>query len=281
VTSRPVYSIGAVARMLDIPPATLRTWEERYGLPVPERSPGGHRLYSRDQVDQLRFIKAQLAQGMAPADAHRLLAERLAAGSLSFGNPEPGKTRLLILLAERDPHAAELSEYFLRTEGYEVAAALDAADATRRSEELTPSMTVIDLLISGGGGLELCRQLKQRSDAPILAVSTLDTSDAALEAGADAFLQKPLDPLQLVSAIKDLLGASAFLRRTAGGLALRPGRRLAGARPAATSSWTRSWAAASRPTRSTWWWGRPAAARPSWPSSTSSTTPTPSGLPST
>jgi len=204
--------------MLDIPPATLRTWEERYGLPVPERSPGGHRLYSRDQVDQLRFVKVQLDQGISPADAHRLLAERLDAGSLSFGEPEAGKTRLLILLAERDPHAAELSEYFLRTEGYEVAAALDAADATRRSEELAPSMTVIDLLISGGGGLELCRQLKQRSDAPILAVSTLDTSDAALEAGADAFLQKPLDPLQLVSAVKDLLGASAFLRRTAGGL---------------------------------------------------------------
>ena len=203
--------------MLDIPPATLRTWEERYGLPVPERSPGGHRLYSRDQVDQLRFVKVQLAQGLAPADAHRLLAERLAAGWLSFGEPEAGKTRLLILLAERDPYAAELSEYFLRTEGYEVASALDAADATQKLEELTPSMTVIDLLISGGSGLELCRQLKQRSDTPILAISTLDTSDAALEAGADAFLQKPLDPLQLVSAVKDLLGASAFLRGTAGG----------------------------------------------------------------
>jgi DNA-binding transcriptional MerR regulator len=217
VTSRPVYSIGAVGQMLGVPPATLRTWEERYGLPVPERSPGGHRLYSRDQVEQLRFVKAQLDQGISPADAHRLLAEQLAVGSLSFGAPETTKTRLLILLAERDPYAADLSEYFLRTEGYEVASALDAADATRRSEELTPSMTVIDLLISGGSGLELCRQLKQRSDAPILAVSTLDSSDAALEAGADGFLQKPLDPLQLVSAVKDLLGASAFLRGSPGG----------------------------------------------------------------
>ena len=218
MSSRPIYSIGAVGQMLGIAPATLRTWEERYGLPVPERSPGGHRLYSRDQVDQLRFVKVQLAQGMAPADAHRLLAERLAAGWLSFDEPEAGKTRLLILLAERDPYAAELAEYFLRTEGYEVAAALDATDATQKVEELTPSMTVIDLLISGGNGLELCRQLKQRSDTPILAISTLDSSDAALEAGADAFLQKPLDPLQLVSAVKDLLGASAFLRGTAGGL---------------------------------------------------------------
>jgi DNA-binding transcriptional MerR regulator len=217
VTGRSVYSIGAVARMLDIPPATLRTWEERYGLPVPQRSPGGHRLYSRDQVDQLRFVKAQTAEGMAPADAHRLLAERLAAGALSFGEPETGQTRLLILLAERDPHAAELSEYFLRTEGYKVASALDAEEAAHKFEELTPNMTVIDLLISAASGLELCRQLKQRSDAPILAISTLDTGYAALEAGADAFLQKPLDPLQLVSVVKDLLGASAFLRRTAGG----------------------------------------------------------------
>jgi DNA-binding transcriptional MerR regulator len=207
-----VYSIGAVAQMLGIPPATLRTWEERYGLPVPERSPGGHRVYSRDQVEQLRFVKAQLDQGISPADAHRLLAEQLAAGSVSLGAPEATTTRLLILLAERDPYAAELSEYFLRTEGYEVAAALDAADATQKVEELTPSMIVIDLLISGGSGLELCRQLKQRSGAPVLAISTLETSDQALEAGADGFLQKPLDPLQLVSAVKDLLGASAFLR---------------------------------------------------------------------
>ena len=212
MSGRPVYSIGAVAQMLGIPPATLRTWEERYGLLVPERSPGGHRVYSRDQVEQLRFVKAQLDSGMSPADAHRLLAERVAAGSVSLGAPEAAETRLLILLAERDPHAAGLAEYFLRTEGYEVVAALDAAEAARKFDELTPSMVVIDLLISPGSGLELCRQLKQRSGAPVLAISTLETSDQALEAGADGFLQKPLDPLQLVSAVKDLLGASAFLR---------------------------------------------------------------------
>lgn len=212
MTGRPVYSIGAVAQMLGIPAATLRTWEERYGLPVPERSPGGHRVYSRDQVEQLRFVKAQIDQGIPPGDAHRLLAERVVAGSVTLGAPETAGTRLLILLAERDPYAAELAEYFLRTEGYEVAAVLDAAAAARKFNELSPSMTVIDLLISPGSGLELCRQFKQRSRAPVLAISTLETSDQALEAGADGFLQKPLDPLQLVSAVKDLLGASAFLR---------------------------------------------------------------------
>ncbi|HVD13530.1 MAG TPA: MerR family transcriptional regulator, partial [Actinomycetota bacterium] len=75
MTSRPLYSIGAVARMLGIAPATLRTWQERYGLPVPERSPGGHHLYARNQVEQLRFVKAQVDSGMSSADAHRLLTE--------------------------------------------------------------------------------------------------------------------------------------------------------------------------------------------------------------
>jgi DNA-binding response OmpR family regulator len=93
-----------------------------------------------------------------------------------------------------------------------VAAALDVADATSKFQQLAPDLVVIDLLISGGGGLQLCRHLKARGDTPVLTISTLETSDQALEAGADGFLQKPLDPLALVSAVKDLLGASAFLR---------------------------------------------------------------------
>src|SRR5690242_8585176 len=73
--NRGVYSIGAVARMLDIPVATIRNWEERYASIVPERSPGGHRLYSRDHVEQLRFVAAEVSHGLSAADAHRLLAE--------------------------------------------------------------------------------------------------------------------------------------------------------------------------------------------------------------
>ena len=62
--------------MLGIPVATIRNWEERYGTLVPERSPGGHRLYSREEVEQLRFIVVEVARGLSAADAHRLLAEQ-------------------------------------------------------------------------------------------------------------------------------------------------------------------------------------------------------------
>ena len=111
-----VYSIGAVAKMLGVPPTTIRTWEDRYGLIVPQRSPGGQRLFSREQVEHLRFVKDRLDAGMQPADAHRLLAEMLERGR----SGEPSGVRrpqLMILLAERDRYAAELEEYFLQTEG--------------------------------------------------------------------------------------------------------------------------------------------------------------------
>ena len=73
-----IYSIGAVERMLDLPAATIRNWEERYGLVKPERSNGGHRLYTRGQVEQLRFVKEGIDRGLQPAEAHRLLGEQLA-----------------------------------------------------------------------------------------------------------------------------------------------------------------------------------------------------------
>ena len=210
----PVYSIGAVERMLGIPAATVRNWEERYGLVKPERSGGGHRLYTRTQVEQLRFVKERLDGGLQPAEAHRLLGERLErGGDLHSTDEEEPAPRLLILLAERDPYAAEFAEFFLRTEGYEVVLALDADDAARKFEQRLPQLAVIELLISGGTGGELCQRLKDAGAPACLAISTLEARDQALGAGADAFLHKPLDPLQFVSTVKDLLGQSAFLQR--------------------------------------------------------------------
>ena len=201
------YSIGAVARMVRVPPATLRTWEERYAIMQPLRSPGGHRLYSRTDVERLRFVADRVREGISPGDAHRMLSG--VSGNLPLPAPEPG-IRIVILLAERDPYAAEFAEFFLKTEGFEVVLALDAADAVGALTTERPQLAVVDLLISGGAGLDLCRRVHDRG-IPVLALSSLATQEAALEAGASAFLQKPLEPLQLVSAVKDLLGTSSFL----------------------------------------------------------------------
>ena len=85
---QPVYSIGAVAQMLEVPASTLRAWEERYGVIVPHRSGGSQRLYSRNQLELLRFIKRQIDSRMSAADAHRVLSQELASGRL----PADGET---------------------------------------------------------------------------------------------------------------------------------------------------------------------------------------------
>jgi CheY-like chemotaxis protein len=206
----PLFSIGAVAAMLHSTPATLRSWEERYGVVEAERGRGRRRLYTRDQVDQLRFVKDQVNRGLSAADAHRLLRERL--GEV---HRAPSRTRAsderLVLLAERDASAAELSEFFLRNEGFtvDVASTAEAAEASFRDR--APALTIVDLLISGSAGADLCRRLKRLDRAPVLAVSGLDAAQQALAAGADAFLKKPLDPVALLAAVQDLLSGHALV----------------------------------------------------------------------
>lgn len=209
-----VYSIGAVAKMLGVPVQTLRAWEDRYKVIVPARSAGGRRLYSRADVEKLHFIIGQTQVGLQPADAHRLLAERVRQRAEGRGREpedvdEPGTA---VLIGERDPFAADFLDYFLRTEGYSVRVVFDAAEVVQNLDDRPPDLVVVDLLISGGAGLKLCRTVQERSGVPILAISVLDSRDESLDAGVDAFLRKPVDRLQFVSTVRDLLGTSAYLR---------------------------------------------------------------------
>src|SRR5512133_2738511 len=206
-----IYSIGAVARMLGVPTQTLRAWEDRYQQIVPARSSGGQRLYSRDQVDQLSFIRNQIEQGLQPADAHRLLAQHHSEVA-SIPVEQRPNTRASVDAATT-VLLAECDEYFLRTEGYVVRIVLDPAVAAEILRDEPPSVLVVDLLIAGGAGLALCRAAQDNGSMPILAVSAVDQRDQALAAGAEAFLVKPLDPLQFVSTVRDLIGTSAYLRQ--------------------------------------------------------------------
>jgi CheY-like chemotaxis protein len=208
VGRRGVYSIGAVARMLDLPVATIRNWEERYAAVVPERSAGGQRLYSLDQVEQLRYVASQVAGGLSAADAHRLLSEREAAGGPAPIAEPRDRARPLVLIAERDRAAAELVESVLRSVGYEVEPVFAAADAEERWYEHRPQLAIVELMISGGQGADLCRRLKRDGAGAVLAISVLEARDEALAAGADAFLQKPVDTPELIASVNDLLAAS-------------------------------------------------------------------------
>lgn len=135
----PLFSIGAVARMLELSAATIRTWETRYGFVVPQRSGGGQRLYSRDQVDQLRFVKDEVNAGRRPGEAHRLLAERVNRGD-SFGG-----TRLRVLVAESRVGASAVLKELFGTDAFEVLVVSDPAAAGQAFDELGPAVVVVDV----------------------------------------------------------------------------------------------------------------------------------------
>jgi DNA-binding transcriptional MerR regulator len=213
---RPLYGIGAVAALLGSTPATLRTWEDRYGVIHPQRTAGGRRVYTREDVEHLRFVKDALVRGFSAADAHRLLRERHEDPEAGDAADGPAGAQPLVLLAERDPFGAELSEYVLRAEGYDVALTVTAADAEDAFRARRPALVILELLISGGAGAGLARRLKAIGRVPLLAISPLDAGDPALEAGADAFLRKPFDPTQLVAAVEDLLARPAVAGPAAG-----------------------------------------------------------------
>lgn len=82
-----VYTIAEVEERSGLTAALLRQWERRYGFPRPDRSPGGHRLYSETDLEALREIKAWIAQGVAPAQAVKRYLE-----GLTQEGPRPPET---------------------------------------------------------------------------------------------------------------------------------------------------------------------------------------------
>lgn len=72
-----VFTIAEVEERTGLSSALLRQWERRYGFPRPERSPGGHRLYSETDLEALRNIKSWISEGVAPAQAVKRYLEGL------------------------------------------------------------------------------------------------------------------------------------------------------------------------------------------------------------
>ena len=105
-------------------------------------------------------------------------------------NPEaPGAgSRGLILVADDDEHIVELVSLYLRREGYAVEAAFDGDETLKKTRELHPDLLVLDIMMPGPDGLQICRALGRRNDIPIILL-TARTSDidkiAGLRLGAD------------------------------------------------------------------------------------------------
>jgi PAS domain S-box-containing protein len=167
-----VYSIGAVAKMLEVPAQTLRSWEDRYGQVVPDRSAGGQRLYSRHQVQQLRFILQELARGRQPADAHRLLEEQ----GRSPVEPLPANDAALTdLPAEPGTHSADLGRPVDEGALWRLAAALGGA---MTPERVAQALAEEGGLAAGGAFANMAFRLPDAARVQIVHRSVLDPDPA-------------------------------------------------------------------------------------------------------
>jgi DNA-binding response OmpR family regulator len=114
----------------------------------------------------------------------------------------------LILVADDDEHIVELVSLYLKRAGYQVEAALDGNEALRKAKELKPSLLVLDIMMPGPDGLQVCRALSRKGEVPIILL-TARTSDidkiAGLRTGADDYVTKPFNPDELVARVEAVL----------------------------------------------------------------------------
>jgi methanogenic corrinoid protein MtbC1 len=88
LSTAPVFNTKAVARETDVPADTFRAWERRYGMPRPQRTPGGHRLYSERDIAIIRWLRDRTNEGVNISHAVLLLTNTLdaSAADMPAGN---------------------------------------------------------------------------------------------------------------------------------------------------------------------------------------------------
>ena len=116
-----------------------------------------------------------------------------------------------IFVVEDEASFVEALSIGLRREGFDVVVAVDGAEALARFDEVQPDLVLLDVMLPKVTGLEVCRQLRKRTQVPIIMVTAksaeIDTV-VGLEVGADDYVTKPYRIRELVARIR------AVLRRT-------------------------------------------------------------------
>ncbi len=116
-----------------------------------------------------------------------------------------------ILVADDDPHIREVIRFALEQAGYVITEADSGLSALEAARKHKFDVFILDILMPGADGLEVCRQLRKESRVPILFVSSRDEEldrVLGLELGADDYIAKPFSPRELVARVR------AVLRRT-------------------------------------------------------------------
>jgi DNA-binding response OmpR family regulator len=112
------------------------------------------------------------------------------------------------LIVDDDPHIRELARVFLRDEGFDTYEASDGLEALSKLETIKVDIVILDIMMPNMDGWELCRQLRESYDIPLLMLTAKgETNDKiqGFQLGTDDYLVKPFEPLELVMRVKALL----------------------------------------------------------------------------
>lgn len=116
--------------------------------------------------------------------------------------------KLTILIADDDPHVRELLRFYLAKEGYNVLACVDGEEASQLLEQESVQLAIVDVMMPGKNGWELCREIREFYDLPVILLTAkgeVRDKEKGFLAGTDDYLTKPFEPTELLYRIKALL----------------------------------------------------------------------------
>lgn len=147
---------------------------------------------------------------VGPTASIRFVAHWLVANSRT---PDPRRIRVgsTVLVVEDDPDTVELVGMYLRRDGHKVLTERDGRNGLRVAIESKPDLLVLDLMLPGMDGIEVCRSVRRQSNMPILMLTArAEEQDRliGLDLGADDYVTKPFSPRELAARVRALLRRS-------------------------------------------------------------------------
>ena len=116
-----------------------------------------------------------------------------------------------VLVAEDEPKQAELIRRYLEVEGYAVAVVHDGRSAVEEARRRAPDLVILDVMMPGMDGLDVCRILRYDTEIPVIFVTARSTEDdllLGLDLGADDYITKPYSPRELMARVRTVLRRS-------------------------------------------------------------------------